>query len=62
MTRGLFRPLRPDHPRAVFPAHLPSGLPTGRRTDASFEASGDRAHLAPGSFGASRVSRRWHEH
>lgn len=48
--------------RGFVPAPLPPGLPTGRRTDASFEATGDRAHPAPRPFGASRFMRRWHEH
>lgn len=52
----------PAMTRGFVPAHLPPGLPAGRRTDASFEASGDRAHLAPRPFGASRFTRRWHAH
>ena len=63
MTRGLFPTLASrSSPRGLVLAPLPPGLPTGRRTDASFEASGERAHLAPGPFAASRFTRRWHAH
>lgn len=63
MTLGLFPTLAfRSSPRGPLPAPPPPGLPTGRRTDASFEASGDRAHPAPGPFGGIPLSRRWHEH